>query len=201
MYQQEILKLISKLIEKENVNLKKLMHYIIYTGGEFICKCQKDIFSIKKRKVTDKKKRKVTKRKAGKILFYPPNPDPDIKAMSKTFRIKYEKKLSSIAKSLLNSFQDKYLYYAIDDILDLLKSNPIERDNLLTVLYSPVLSLHNNLSIDFFDIWIQEIYISEVSKVNKFLTNPYQTFESFSYITIKFLYQTKPPVKKPESLW
>jgi hypothetical protein len=38
------------------------------------------------------------------------------------------KKLSSTAKFILNSFQNKYIYYAIDDILYLLKSDPIERD-------------------------------------------------------------------------
>jgi hypothetical protein len=80
-----------------------------------------------------------------------------------------KKKLSSIAKFILNSFQNKYIYYAIDDILYLLKSNPIERDNLLAILYSPVLSLQNNFSVNFFDIWIREIYINEISKVNKFL--------------------------------
>jgi hypothetical protein len=61
--------------------------------------------------------------------------------------------------------------------------------------------LQNNLSINFFDIWVHEIYISEVSKVNKFLTNNCQNFEPFSYITIKLLYRTKIPIKKQESLW
>ena len=155
------------------------------------CRCkEKEEFSITK-------KRKSTTRSEGKPLQYPsPN---DIRA--KTFQIKYEKKLSSIAKSTLNSFRNKYLYYAIDDILYLFKSNPIERDNLLAILYSPVLSLHNNLSINFFDIWIHEIYINEISKVNKFLTNDFQNLEQFSYITIKFLYKTRVPIKKQESLW
>jgi hypothetical protein len=109
--------------------------------------------------------------------------------------------LSSVAKFLLNSFQNKYLYYAIDDILYLLNSNPSERDNLLALLYSPVLSLQNNLSINFFDIWIQEIYINDASKTNKFLQTNVQNFETFHYITVKLLYRTKVPVKKQESLW
>ena len=37
--------------------------------------------------------------------------------ISKTFQIKYQKNLSSTAKVILNSFQNKYIYYAIDDIL------------------------------------------------------------------------------------
>jgi hypothetical protein len=74
-----------------------------------------------------------------------------------------------LQKFILNSFQNKYIYYAIDDILYTLKSNPIERDNLLAILYSPVLSLQNNFSVNFFDIWIREIYIEEISKLINFL--------------------------------
>jgi hypothetical protein len=126
---------------------------------------------------------------------------PDETHFKKTFQIKYEKKLSSIAKLVLNSLRLKYLYYAIDDILYLLKANPIERDNLLAILYSPIISLQNNLSINFFDIWIHEIYINETPKINKFLTNDSKNFEQFSYITIKLLYKTRIPIKKQESLW
>lgn len=160
------------------------MNRIFY---EIRCKCKEEISITKKRKSSN--------RSDGKPFLYPNHNE----MMSKTFQLKYQKKLSSVAKFLLNSFQNKYLYYAIDDILDLLKSNPGERENLLAILYSPVLSLQNTLSINFFDIWIHEIYISEVSKANKFLVT--QTFEPFTYITIKLLYRTKLPGKKQESLW
>ena len=183
MYQQEISKRILKLIENKNV---RKMNRILY---EIRCKCKEE-FSITK-------KHKLISRTEGKPFLYP-NPN---ELTSKTFQIKYEKKLSSIAKFLLNSFQNKYLYYAIDDILDLFKSNPTERDNLLTILYSPVLSLQNNLCINFVDIWIYEIYISEVLKTNKFLTKNFENLEQFNYITIKLLYRTKIPIKKQESLW
>ena len=122
-------------------------------------------------------------------------------ATSKTFQIKYEKRLSPLAKVILNSFQNKYIYYAIDDILYSFKANSTERENLLAILYSPVLSLQNNFFINFFDIWIREVYIEEISQVNKFLTNDSQTSGQFSYITIKLLYKTRVPVKKQESLW
>ena len=85
----------------------------------------------------------------GKIKYFHPWEDA---TLSKTFQIKYDKRLSSIAKLILNSFQKKYLYYAIDDILYSFQTNPIERENLLGILYSPVLFLHNNFSIDFFKI-------------------------------------------------
>jgi hypothetical protein len=119
----------------------------------------------------------------------------------KTFYIKYENELSVVNKIMLNNFQNKYLYHVIDDIMYSLKSKPIERDNLLAIIYSPVLYLQNNFSIDFFDIWIDEIYINQESKVNKFLAKNIPNLEPFSYITIKFLYTTKLPVKKPEPLW
>lgn len=162
------------------------MNRILY---EIRCKCNEEISVTKKRKSIN--------RSEGKPVLYP-NPG---ELTSKTFQIKYEKQLSPVAKFLLNSFQNKYLYYAIDDILYLLNSNPSERDNLLALLYSPVLSLQNNLSINFFDIWIQEIYINDVAKTNKFLQTNSQNFEIFNYITVKLLYRTKVPVKKQESLW
>lgn len=162
------------------------MNRILY---EIRCKCNEEI------SVT--RKRKSTSRSEGKPFLYP-NPT---ELTSKTFEIKYATHLSTVAKFLLNSFQNKYLYYAIDDILYLLNSNSIERNNILSILYSPVLSLQNNLSINFFDIWIQEIYINEVSKKNKFLPTNNQNFESFNYLTIKLLYRTKIPVKKQEVLW
>jgi hypothetical protein len=162
------------------------MNRVLYENR---CKCNEEVSVTKKRKSSN--------RSEGKPFLYPNQSE----ITSKTFQIKYEKNLPSIAKFLLNSFQNKYLYYAIDDILYLLKSSPIERDNLLTILYSPVLSLQNNLCINFFDIWIHEIYINEVKTINKFLVTDSKNSESISYITIKLLYRTKVPVKKQESLW
>ena len=157
------------------------------------CTCKEE----KEKKSSEIEKQKPSKRSERKAFNYP---KPD-EMKSKTFHIRYEKKLSSVGKFLLNSFQNKYLYYAIDDILYSLKFNSIERDNLLAILYSPVLSLQNNLSINFFDIWINEIYLSDVSKINKFLSINDQKTESFNYITIKFLYKTKIPIKKEKLLW
>jgi hypothetical protein len=162
------------------------MNQILYENR---CRCNEE-FSITK-------KHKSNTRSEGKPLQYlKPN-----EIISQTFQIKYEKKLSSTAKAILNSFQNKYIYYAIDDILYLLKANPIELNNLLALLYSPILSLQNNFSINFFDIWIREVYIEEITKTNKFLINDSQTSQPFSYITIKLFYKTSVPVKKQESLW
>lgn len=162
------------------------MNRILYENR---CKCNEE-FSITK-------KRKLKTRSEGKPLQYPKSTE----ITSKTFQMKYQKNLSLTAKFILNNFQNKYIYYAIDDILYSLKSNPIERDNLLAVLYSPILSLQNNFSVNFFDIWIREVYIDEISKSNKFLKNDSETLKQFNYITIKFFYKTRVAVKKQESLW
>ena len=106
----------------------------------------------------------------------------------KTFNVKSEKKLSPLAKLILQSVQFKHFYYVRDDISYLLKSNPIERDFLLQALYSIVITLQNNLSINFFDMWIYEIYISKVSTDNKFMSQKSENLESGEYITIKLAY-------------
>jgi hypothetical protein len=162
------------------------MNQILYENR---CRCNEE-FSITK-------KRKSPTRSEGKPLQYP---KPD-EITSKTFQIKYQNKLSLTAKFILNSFQNKYIYYAIDDILYTLKSSRMERDNLLAILYSPIISLQNNFSVNFFDIWIREIYIEEVAKTNKFLNKDCQTFDQFSYITIHFFYKTRISFRKTESLW
>jgi hypothetical protein len=161
------------------------MNRILYENR---CRCNEEI------SITPPKK--LITRSEGKPLQYPNE------MMSKSFQIMYDRKLSSIAKHILNSFQKKYIYYAIDDLLYSLKAHPNERDDLLALIFSPVLSLHNNLCINFFDIWIHEIYINETFKPNKFLTNnENRNLEKCTYITIKFLYKTRVPTKKTESLW
>ncbi len=162
------------------------MNRILYNNR---CKCNE--------KISIKNKRKGKKRSEGKPLQYPESNE----ILSKVFHINYKKNLSPTAKVILNSFQNKYIYYAIDDILYALKYNPSERDSLLAILYSPILSLQNNFSVNFFDIWIREVYIDENSKTNKFFNHESKTFKQSNLITIKFFYKISVPVKKKESLW
>ena len=162
------------------------MNQILYENR---CKCNEE-FSITK-------KRKSNNRSEGKPFQYP-NPT---ELISKTFQIEYHENLSSTATFILNSFKNKYIYYAIDDILYSLKSNPAERDNLLTILYSPIISLQNNFLVNFFDIWIRDIYIDEKLKSNKFLNKNSGNLKKINCITINFLYKTKVMIKKQESLW
>jgi hypothetical protein len=162
------------------------MNRILYENR---CKCNEE-FSITK-------KRKSNSRSEGKPLQYPKPSE----ITSKTFQIEYHENLSLTAKFILNSFQNKYIYYAIDDILYSFKSNLIERDNLLAILYSPILSLQNNFLVNFFDIWIRDIYIDEISKSNKFLKQDSKNLGKVTYITIKLFYKTRVPIKKQEALW
>ena len=106
----------------------------------------------------------------------------------KTFNVKSEKTLSPLAKLILQTVQFKHFYYVRDDISYLLKSKPIERDFLLQALYSSVISLQNNFSINYFDMWIYEIYINKVSTNNKFLNQKSQNLKPEEYITIKLAY-------------
>ncbi len=162
------------------------MNRILYNNR---CKCNETI--------SIKKKQTLKKRSEGKPLQYPKSNE----IVSKVFHISYKKNLSPTAKIILNSFQNKYIYYAIDDILYAFRYNPSERDSLLAILYSPILSLQNNFSINFFDIWIREVYIDEISKTNKFFNHESKTFKQSNLITIQFLYKVSIPVKKQESLW
>jgi hypothetical protein len=157
---------------------------------------------IKNMQTAIKKKRNLSLSTSQNLVNPNYKSDSTTKVMIKNFHVKYEKDLSVADKILLSSFQRKYLYHAIDDVLYYSKSRSVEQKNLLDLLYSPILYLQNNLAIDFFDIWIDKIYITKSpERHNKFLANDNLTLKSFSYITLKLLYTHKSPKPKPEPLW
>jgi hypothetical protein len=119
----------------------------------------------------------------------------------KTFNIKCDSELSALAKIVLKSFKFKLYYYIVDDLLYLLKSNPEERDYLLQILHSSVIFLQNNLYVNFFDIYIYDISINEISKFNRFVNTHSESFNISTMITIKLAYQVKPVTKKLETTW
>jgi len=119
----------------------------------------------------------------------------------KTFNVKCDKKLSSLAITILQSFKFKLYYYVMDDLLYLLKSNLDERDYLLQILNSSVIFLQNNLYVNFFDIYIYDININEISKFNRFVNEQSESFKFSNTITIKLAYQVKPIPKKLETIW
>ena len=101
----------------------------------------------------------------------------------KTFNVKCDTKLSPIAKTILQSFKYKLYYYVIDDLFYLLKSNPEERDYLLQILNSSAIFLHNNLYVNFFDIYIYDININEISKCNRFVNDTSESFKVSNSLT------------------
>ena len=119
----------------------------------------------------------------------------------KTFNVKCDKKLSPLAITILQSFKFKLYYYVMDDLLYLLKSNLDERDYLLQILNSSVIFLQNNLYVNFFDIYIYDITINEISKFNRFVNEQSESFKTSNTITIKLAYQVKPVPKKLETIW
>ena len=125
----------------------------------------------------------------------------DPKFNIRTFNIKCDKNLSPLAKIIIKSFKFKLYYYVIDDLLYLLKSNPGERDYLLQTLHSTVIFLQNSLYINYFDIYVYDISISEVSNFNRFINQKSEQFQISNNITIKLAYQVKPITKKLETTW
>lgn len=158
-----------------------------------------------KEKLLEKRKKQSNRTgiSRGRPLSYPSIIDKNksISKFSKTFQIKYEGRLSKIERGLLNSFQNKYIYYAIDDILYLLNSKSKEQERLLLFLYTIMLSLHNNFSVNFFNIWVDTVFINEISNNNKFLVNNYKNSKKYTCITMKVYYTIKPPAKKAQPLW
>jgi len=118
-----------------------------------------------------------------------------------TFNVKVDKQLSPIAETILKSFKYKLYYYVIDDLLYLLKSDPNERDYLLNILHSSVIFLQNNLYVNFFDIYVYEININEISKFNRFINEDSKSYQKSTEITIKLAYQVKTISKKLETIW
>ena len=119
----------------------------------------------------------------------------------KSFNVKCDNKLSPLTKTILQSFKFKLYYYVIDDLLYLLKSKPDERDYLLQLLNSSVIFLQNNLYVNFFDIYIYDITINEVSKFNRFVNEQSKSFKVSNTLTVKLAYQVKPVQKKLETIW
>ena len=72
---------------------------------------------------------------------------------------------------------------------------------LLQILNSSVIFLQNNLYVNFFDIYIYDITINEISKFNRFVNEQSELFKLSNTITIKLAYQVKVVPKKLETIW
>ena len=130
-------------------------------------------------------------------IKYIPYPDPEEQQIIE-FQIEYEDAISPVTELLLRSWKGKYFYYAIDDIIYNPQSNPVERAKLLSILSSTAISLQNNFSISFFNIWIWDISINKVSKFNKFLE---KERELRNVLRITLAFTESEPIQKLEPLW
>ena len=125
----------------------------------------------------------------------------DSKFQVKTFSVKYNKELSKRAKIVLQSFKLKFYYYVIDDILYFLKSDSTECNCLLEILNSTAIFLQNNLSVNFFDIYVYDIQVNEISKTNRFTRGEQETVKISNTITIKLAYQVQPLEEILDTTW
>ena len=125
----------------------------------------------------------------------------DSKFQVKTFSVKYNKELSKRAKVVLQSFKLKFYYYVIDDILYFLKSDSNECNCLLEILNSTAIFLQNNLSVNFFDIYVYDIQVNEISKTNRFTRGEQETVKISNTITIKLAYQVQPLEEILDTTW
>ena len=125
----------------------------------------------------------------------------DPKFQLKTFTIKCNRKISKRAKILLQNIKLKVYYYVIDDILYFLKSDRDESEYLVQVLNSTAIFLQNNFCVNFFDIYIYDIKVNDISKFNRFTNKPNESFKSSNNIIIKLAYQVKPIEKMLDTTW
>lgn len=154
------------------------------------CKCNETFLTIKKQNAPLISE--------GKPFQYPQLGN----VLSKTICIKYPYKISLKTKFLFNSFQNKYLFYAIDDIIADTSLILTERETLLSLLYSCATYLKNHFLIDFFDIWLHNICIQEELVVNKFINHKSKKLLNLNnYITIQVFYKTQLQAPNKKSLW
>ena len=125
----------------------------------------------------------------------------DPKYNIKTFNVKSEKPISNLSKRILQSFKLKLYFCVIDDLFYLLNNNKHERQYFLQILYWSAIFLHNNLYVNFFDIYVYEIIIKEIKILNKFADKESNRFQISNQIIIKLAYQVKSVPKKIENNW
>lgn len=125
----------------------------------------------------------------------------DSKFQVKTFSVRYDKELSKRAKIVLQSFKLKFYYYVVDDILYFLKSDQNECNYLLQILNSTAIFLQNNFSVNFFNIYVYDIQINEISKINRFTLGEKEPVKISNNIIIKLAYQVQSLEETLDTTW
>merc|ERR1712161_94302 len=210
LFQQEILKLILELIETQNVNYLKIMNLNLFryltqviedpvtlrTVHEHQCKCMEESSIYHKQNDQKKENKKDVYQQNEDIVSDWITLSSNKKSFTSLEHIGINEKLKLPYEGRQLFTRWAHSYPNSNEIKS--KTFYIKYDNELSLINKIML---NNFPIDFFDIWVDEVYINQESKVNKFLAEDSSNFEPFNYITIKLLYTTKLPVKKPEPLW
>ena len=125
----------------------------------------------------------------------------DSKFQVKTFSVRYDKELSKRAKIVLQSFKLKFYYYVVDDILYFLKSDQNECNYLLQILNSTAIFLQNNFSVNFFNIYVYDIQVNEISKINRFTLGEKEPVKISNNIIIKLAYQVQSLEETLDTTW
>ena len=198
----KLLEFYRKYPELLNNYYTKFLPKHIYLG-RYKCVCDEQIWYKKENK---KEKQKNRKRRKARVIQYPYKGPKflDLENQpknAKTFQIYYDRELSIITKFILTSFQNKYLYYALEDLKSNLFSNELERNMILSAIYNAILFLHNNECTNLFDIWIENIYIQEDSKNNRLINSKFKPIVNYTKITLVLFYKIQLPRKKLEPLW
>ena len=123
------------------------------------------------------------------------------KLISQTFNIKCEKKLSTRAKQLLQTWRNKPFYCANEDILYVFKINSIEREFLLQVLHSMAIFLQNATCSSFFDISIYNVIITEQSNFDQLNKQKLEDIRLFDSLTFTLHCHVASPPKKQDIPW
>ena len=111
----------------------------------------------------------------------------------------YNYKITQSLKRVLKTLRNRSFYMATDIISNL--SNTRERNTLLQILCSAVTYAENNHYANLVKIWINNIYIRKIPKINAYFDKNSQKLDATYYIIINLAFEYKTfPVKK-ESIW
>jgi len=121
--------------------------------------------------------------------------------ISQTFNIKFEKKLSTRAKQVLQTWRNKSFYCANEDLLYVFKFNLSERDFLLQVLHSMAIFLQNATCSSFFDISIYNVIITEQSNFDKLNKQKVKNIRLFDSLTFTLHCHVAAPPEKQDIPW
>jgi len=112
-----------------------------------------------------------------------------------TINTKYEVRLSQNLKQVLKKLKKCSFYKSVGLLSNI--SNVTERNEILQILYSVVTYVENNHNANLVKLWIDDIFIENVSKINSFLNQNVEKLDDQSYIIINLGFEYKlPSVKK-----